>query len=547
MFDQNALKVLKKRYLVKDAQGVPTESPEEMFRRVAEAVAKAEENYPDDHKQDVAETFFGIMNGLEFLPNSPALMNAGRPLGQLAACFVLPIEDSLDSVFDTLRNMAMIHRTGGGTGFSFSRLRPADDFISSTMGLASGPLPFIRVFDAATEAIRQGGTRRGANMGVLRINHPDIEDFIMAKRDFEELNNFNLSVAITDVFMDAYENDLPFSLVNPRTNKEVRKVRPRDLFHLLAESAWLSGEPGVIFIDTVNRMNPTPQAGSFEATNPCGEQPLLPYESCCLGSVNLSLMTKHDNVDWDRLKETIHQAVRFLDDMIDVTAYPLPEIERMTKGNRKIGLGVMGYAHMLIRLGVSYDSPTAVYLAQEVMSFVRRESKEASLNLAKERGLFPFYKGSIWDRVGLAQRNASTTTIAPTGTLSIIAGTSGGVEPIYDITYSRTFLDGVTVVVTDPLYVELKEKLDPGEIERLFRTSREISPTYHLAIQKAFQDHTDSAVSKTINLPYEVKPEEIQDIYCQAYRMGLKGITVFRDKSRDRQVFACGNCLAVEK
>lgn len=541
MLDQNAILVLNKRYLVKDEAGDPVESPDGMFRRVSRAIAGAEENYKGGDPKRVEEEFYRMMSDLEFLPNSPALMNAGRELGQLSACFVLPVEDSLDSIFDSVKETARIHQTGGGTGFSFSRLRPKDDIVASTMGAASGPVSFIRVFNMATEVIKQGGTRRGANMGILRIDHPDIEEFITVKKDPHELNNFNLSVAVTDAFMDACIKDGEFSLINPRTGRSVRTVKAQTLFRLLAEAAWASGEPGILFIDTINRANPTPHMGEIEALNPCGEQPLLPYESCCLGSINLVRIIRDGRIDWDLLKRLTHLAVRFLDDVIDVSRYPLPEIEAVTKGNRKIGLGVMGFAHMLISLGIPYDSPDAERTGGEVMRFIEEESKTASRLLAGGRGVFPNYRGSIWEKKDLPQRNAATTTIAPTGTLSIIAGTSSGIEPIYDVRYSRMLFGGLKVDVVDPLYEQMSKDPDSqATIARLFRTAHQVAPRSHLKIQKAFQDHVDNAVSKTINLPEDTSPETILDIYLDAYRMGLKGITVFRDQSRETQVLSCG-------
>jgi len=541
VLDQNALHVLKKRYFIKDEKGNPIETPEGFFARVAGSIARAEENYREGQREKMGEAFYQMLLNLEFLPNSPALMNAGRELGQLAACFVLPVEDSLDSIFDSVKRTAKIHQSGGGTGFSFSKLRPKDDIVASTMGVASGPVSFIRIFNMATEVIKQGGTRRGANMGMLRIDHPDIEEFVTVKRDPRELVNFNLSVAVSDAFMNAYKTDSEFPLISPRTEKVVKKVRARELFRLIAESAWDSGEPGVIFIDTINRFNPIPHIGEIEATNPCGEQPLLPYESCCLGSINLSRMVKDNAIDWERLKELTYLGVRFLDNVIDVNKYPLPEIEKITKGNRKIGLGVMGFAHMLIKLGIPYDSQDAEKIGGQVMDFIQRESKIASKALADERGPFPNYRGSMWEKDNLLQRNATTTTIAPTGTLSIIAGTSSGIEPIYDITYTRILFGDIQVEITDPLYAEMKGRQGESEkILKLFRKAYQISPFDHLKIQKAFQNHVDNAVSKTINLPESATPETILNIYLKAHRMGLKGTTVFRDRSRDCQVLSCG-------
>jgi len=539
--DPNALLVLNRRYVIKDASNNPIETPQELFLRVAHAIANAEENYNPDNRDKVAEEFYTMLSRLEFLPNSPTLMNAGRELGQLAACFVLPVDDSLDSIFESLKETAKIHQSGGGTGFSFSNLRPKDDKVASTMGVASGPVSFIKIFNMATEVIKQGGTRRGANMGILRIDHPDIEEFITIKRDPVELANFNLSVAITDSFMDTFERDGMFNLINPRTKQVVKTVRAQYLLKTMAESAWLCGEPGVLFIDTINKWNPTPHMGPIEATNPCGEMPLLPYESCCLGSINLSKIVENGTINWDKLKQLTHAGVRFLDNVIDINKYPVPAIEKITKENRKIGIGVMGFAHFLIKLGISYDSPDAESMADKVMSFIQKESKVASRRLAQERGVFPNYEGSIWKIRNLPQRNATTTTIAPTGTLSLIAGTSSGIEPLYDTVYTRILFGDIEVTIRDPLFDEMSAHTHAfQDIERLFRKAYQVAPEYHLKIQKRFQDHVDNAVSKTINLPENAQPEMILHIYREAYRMGLKGITVFRDKSRDYQILSCG-------
>jgi ribonucleoside-diphosphate reductase alpha chain len=436
---------------------------------------------------------------------------------------------------------AKLHQTGGGTGFSFSRLRPKDDVVRSTMGVASGPVSFMRVFNCATDVVKQGGTRRGANMGVLRIDHPDIEEFITIKRDPAELTNFNLSVAVTDDFVRAYKGSEDFPLINPRTGREVRRVSAHGLLRLIAESAWVSGDPGVIFIDTVNGANPTPLLGEIEATNPCGEQPLLPYESCCLGSINLSKLVKDGEIDWNRLKELTHLSVRFLDDVIDASVYPFPGITAITRANRKVGLGVMGFAHLLIRLGLPYDSPDAELAGEKVISFIEKESKIASKQLADERGPFPNFRGSVWDKKNLLQRNATTTTVAPTGTLSIIAGTSSGIEPIFDTRYKRLLLGGIEVEVEDPLWREVKDMQGPADLlQRLFRKAYQVAPLAHLAIQRAFQNHVDNAVSKTINLPEGATSEDILFIYVEAHRMGLKGTTVFRNRSRDHQILSCG-------
>ncbi len=534
--------VVEKRYLAKDGEGKPIETKEGMFRRVAVAVAAAEGNYRKDRVEETGEQFFQAMAALEFLPNSPTLMNAGRTLGQLAACFVLPLDDTLDSIFEGLKETAKIHQTGGGTGFSFSRLRPRDDIVRSTMGSASGPVSFMRVFNAATEVIRQGGARRGANMGVLRIDHPDIEEFVSAKNRGGELTNFNLSVAVTDGFMDAWAKDGEFGLINPRTGRVARTVRARSLLQRIGESAWSSGEPGALFIDTINRANPLPDAGLIEATNPCGEMPLLPYESCCLGSINLAKTVKDGVVDWQRLKELVHLAIRFLDDVIDVNRYPLRAIEDETKKNRKVGLGVMGFAHMLIKMDLSYDSPEALRIGEAVMRCVQDESKIASARLAQERGTFPGYDRSVWKRAGLAQRNATTTAIAPTGTLSLIAGTSSGIEPLFSTRYKRQLLDEGIVEITDPLFEQMEKSRnrDKSVLARLFRTAHEVEYEWHLAMQQVFQRSVDNGVSKTINLPEGATVEMVCAVYRRAYEMGLKGITVFRDSSRaNGQALSC--------
>ncbi|MCS7280929.1 MAG: adenosylcobalamin-dependent ribonucleoside-diphosphate reductase [Desulfobacterota bacterium] len=541
MLDPNALIILERRYLLRDKDGKVKETPEDMFYRVASHVALAEKDYGKTDAQLIEEKFFLAMRNLEFLPNSPCLMNAGKELGQLAACFVIPVEDSLDSIFEAVKLTAKIHQSGGGTGFSFSKLRPKGDIVQTTMGVASGPVSFMKVFNMTTEVIKQGGTRRGANMGVLRIDHPDVEEFITVKRDPNELTNFNLSVAITDDFMASYFNDGEFELVNPRDKKVVKKVKAKELMRLLSESAYMCGEPGCLFIDTINRENPLPHLGDIEATNPCSEQPLLPYESCCLGSINLCRFVDDEGrINWEKLKNTVHLACRFLDDVIDVNRYPHPEIERMTKMNRKIGLGVMGFAHMLIKMGIPYDSERAERVAEEVMSFIQKESKKASAILAEERGTFPSYRGSKWERLGLPQRNGTTTTVAPTGTLSLIAGTSSGIEPIFDLVYSRIILGDIKVEIEDPLYREFREKKEPKDkIIRLFRTAYNISPEWHLRIQLAFQKHIDNGVSKTVNLPEDTSVEDVEKIFVSAYKLGLKGITVFRNRSRKYQVLSC--------
>jgi ribonucleoside-diphosphate reductase alpha chain len=555
---ENALKVLNARYLLKDVKGRVIETPENMFRRVACNIAEAERLYNEDASY-WEERFYELMTSLKFLPNSPALMNAGKSLGQLAACFVLPVEDSMKSIFDTLKNAALILQSGGGTGFSFSRLRPKADIVRSTGGIASGPVSFMKIYNTATEVIKQGGARRGANMGILRIDHPDILEFIRIKRREGELTNFNISVAVTDAFMEALKNDKEYSLLNPRSGEIVGSLMAKKVFDEIVQSAWETGDPGLIFIDRINRANPTPHIGQIESTNPCGEQPLLPYEACVLGSMNLSKYVKESQrsigkvqelIDWDMLAKDINTAVRFLDDSIDINVYPLPEIERMHKGNRKIGLGVMGWADMLILLGIPYNHKKAFELARKVMKFIRDTARETSVELAEKRGVFPNFKGSIYDTPGMARvRNATTTTIAPTGTLSTIADCSSGIEPLFAIAYRRLVLD-TELYEINKYFIEIAQqrgfysetvmnkvfksgnlkgiKEIPVDVRRLFKTALEIPPEDHIEMQAAFQEYTDNAVSKTINLPNRAKKEDVARTYLLAYDKGVKGITVFR-------------------
>jgi len=531
-----------------------------MFRRVSKTIAAAELIYnksTDVHK--IEEEFYRTMTNLEFLPNSPTLMNAGTRIGQLSACYVLRVEDSMEGIFDAIKHMALIQKSGGGTGFSFSKLRPRNDVVETTGGVASGPVSFMQVFNAATEVIKQGGKRRGANMAVLRVDHPDILEFIRAKDNDRCLNSFNISVGLTAEFMEAVVKGADYDLVNPRTKESVRKLSAHDVFRLIVRQAWKNGEPGIVFLDRLNRDNPTPNLGEIETTNPCGEQPLLPYESCNLGSINLSKMVVNGEVDFERLSKTIRTAIRFLDNVIDVNKYPAKEIEETTKRNRKIGLGVMGFADMLIQLGIPYNSDRAVAVAEEVMSLLSEEADEASQELAKERGAFLNFKGSIYDVAGEPpRRNATTTTIAPAGTLSIIAGCSSGIEPIFAICYIRNVMDNTELVEAYPLFKraaykrgfyseELMKKIGkagsiqsfpeiPEDIKRVFVTAHDISPEWHVRMQAAFQKYCDNAVSKTVNLPHNATPEDVETVYMLAYQLGCKGVTIYRDLTREHQV-----------
>lgn len=564
---RNALRVLSRRYLQRSPEGVLLETPGGMFRRVAAAVAGAEARW-NESVSEWTEVFYRLMAEKLFLPNSPTLINAGREMGQLSACFVLPVEDSMESIFTAVKNTALIHKSGGGTGFSFSRIRPSDDVVHTTGGVSSGPLSFMTVFDRATDTVRQGGVRRGANMAVLRVDHPDIMAFINAKREMTLLNNFNLSVAVTDSFMSSLERGDDYGLVNPRTGEITGVLSPAGVLEAIADSAWATGEPGIIFIDGVNRANPTPGLGEIEATNPCGEQPLLPYEACNLGSVNLSLMAAPDasSLDWVLLEKTVRAGIRFLDDVIEVNRYPLPEIGAMVAGNRKVGLGVMGFAELLFALGVPYDSERALRLAEEIMGFIADKARSESVELGRRRGPFPNFPGSLYDTGGLPpMRNATVTTIAPTGSISIIAGCSSGIEPVFALAFTRkNLLDSGEEMrdlipafaaaaraggfLTGELMETLAEKGSvrgvpgvPEEVQRVFATSHDIDPEWHVRMQAAFQKFTDNAVSKTVNLPRRATRDDVHRVFTLAHRLGCKGVTVYRDGSRDRQVLNLGD------
>jgi ribonucleoside-diphosphate reductase alpha chain len=560
--DVNAVQVLSKRYLIRDDSGKVIETPKGMFRRVARVAAAADAKYGGKPKK-MEDIFYRMLTNLEFVPNSPTLMNSGTPLGQLSACFVLPVEDSLEGIFDTLKHAAIIHQSGGGTGFSFSRIRPRGDMVRSTKSVASGPVSFMRIYDSMTETIKQGGRRRGANMGILRCDHPDIFEFIASKSK-GGIANFNISVAATDGFISAVENDDEYELVNPRTQKAVKTVKARDVFNQITSNAWNGGDPGLVFIDEINRKNQLKRMGPIEATNPCGEVPLLPYESCNLASINLDKMLVHDHgdFDWDKLRESVHAIVHFLDNLIDANRYPLPKIQEVSQANRRLGLGVMGWADALLRIGVKYDSKEALRLAEKLMRFVNEEAHKKSEGLGRGRGSFSNFRMSTWAGKYKSFRNTALTTIAPTGTISIIAGCSSGIEPIFAVSFVRNVLEGTKLLETNKVFEEVARKRGfysrelmervaregsikkiqgiPKDVKDLFATALDIEPEWHVRMQAAFQKHTDNAVSKTVNLPYDAKPEDIEEIYMLAHKLKCKGITVFRYGSRAEQVLYIG-------
>lgn len=551
--------MLQKRYLLKDEEGKIIETPEEMFKRVSTVISRADKLYKGTDTAKTEKEFYNVMSQLEFLPNSPTLMNTGTPINQLSACFVITVEDSIKGIFNALKHMALIHKSGGGVGFSFSNIRPRGDVVKSTKGVASGPVSFIRIFDTATEVIKQGGRRRGANMGILDIRHPDILEFITLKQEEGVLTNFNISVAVDDEFMQTVENNEEYSLINPRTGKHVKNLNAKEVFDLIVNTAWKCGDPGIVFIDEINRGNPTPDAGKIEATNPCGEQPLLNYESCNLGSINLTKMIKNNEIDFDKLKNTVETAVHFLDNVIDVNTFPIPRIETETLKNRKIGLGVMGFAEMIIMLGIPYDSQDALDVAERVMEFITFHARKASEELGNSRGSFPNFKGSIYDKEEYhAMRNATVTTIAPTGTISIIADATSGIEPLFAVSFIRDVMEGEKLLEVNKLFKDTakKERFYSNElmtkiakkgsiqdineisadIKKIFKTAHDIDPEGHVKMQAAFQKHVDNAVSKTVNLPESASPEDVKEIILLAYKLKCKGITVYRYGSKQKQV-----------
>lgn len=563
----NAIRVLERRYLLRNEKGEAEETPSELFHRVARTMAEPERRYDKRRQGEIEEAFYRGLAKLEFMPNTPTLMNAGTPSGQLAACFVLPVADSLSEIFDTLKLAALTHQSGGGTGFDFSHLRPKGDRVGRNGGVASGPVSFMKIFDTVTEVIKQGGKRRGANMGILRVDHPDILDFITLKSDVSQLRNFNVSVAATSKFMRAAALGGTYAIVNPHTGRKVRSENARQMFDLIVSYAWKTGDPGIVFIDEINRRNPTRHIGVIESTNPCGEVPLHPYESCNLASINLAKfiegMPTKGKIDWERLRESVRLAVRFLDNLIDVNKFPSPEIEKMTKANRRIGLGVMGFAEALILMGIRYDSLQALAVAARLMNFIQKEGHQMSQELGRARGSFPNFRGSLWERKGYrAMRNATVTTIAPTGTISIIAGCSSGIEPLFAVSFVRNVMEGTRLLEANKIFEDIAKRRKffsadllmkvaktgsvqglpevPKDIQKLFRTALEIEPAWHVRMQAVFQRFTDNAVSKTINLPESASVDDVRAAYLLAYKLKCKGITVYRYGSKPDQVFSIG-------
>lgn len=555
----NSVKVLQRRYLLQNEKGRVVETPSQLFKRVARAVASVEAKYGDEKvARRVELQFYRAMSCLEFLPNTPTLMNAGTKVGQLSACFVIPVGDSLSDIFESVKWTAIIHQTGGGTGFNFSHLRPQGDPVKSTGGVASGPVRFMTIFDKTTEVIKQGGKRRGANMGILRVDHPDILEFVVCKSREGFLSNFNISVAVTDEFMEAVRKNLAYPLINPRNGKVVERLNAKKVFDLIITNAWKTGDPGMVFIDEINRKNPLPSLGEMEATNPCGEQPLLPWESCNLGSINLSKVVKKGRVDWEKLRYLVHLAVRFLDNVIDVNKYPAPQIETITLANRKIGVGVMGFADALIKMGIPYDSDRSLEMAEKIMGFIEDEARSMSQALGEERGNFPNFDQSRLKQRYRNMRNATVTTIAPTGTISIIAGCSSGIEPLFAVSFVRNVMEGTRLQETNSDFVRTARRMGfysrgllreiartgslqhidgvPKRAKSIFVTALDISPSFHIRMQAAFQKHTDNAVSKTVNLPQNSTPEDVKEAYMLAYRLKSKGITVYRYNSKPDQV-----------
>lgn len=563
-FSENALEILKRRYLLRDKSGKVIETPEELLRRISNAIAEPEVNFTNKaNVRKTADKFYQLLRNKDFLPNSPTIMNAGRELGQLSACFVLPVDDSMESIFQTLKDTALIHKSGGGTGFSFSRIRPQKSIVNSTSGVASGPISFMKVYNASTEAVKQGGTRRGANMGILRVDHPDILEFIDCKKDPKELTNFNISVAVTDDFMEKVRKREQYELINPVDGSVTGTLNAADVFKLIAQNAWTNGDPGVIFIDKINKMNPIPKLGDIEATNPCGEQPLLPNEACNLGSINLSNFVNDGKIDYDRMKEVIDTSVHFLDNVIEANKYPLKKIENMVRKTRKIGLGVMGFADVLFKLKIAYNSEEALKLADEIISFIYKTARDASIHLGETRGTFPAWNESIYFPDGPKLRNSTFITIAPTGTISMLADCSSGIEPIFSLVFTKRVMDGTDLLYVNPHFEqackeagiyskELMQKVAdkgsiqhideiPEEIKKIFVTAHDISPEWHVRMQAAFQKWTDAAVSKTCNFPKTASVQDVMDAYWLAYEAGCKGITIYRDGSRDEQVLYVGD------